>query len=119
MQTDFAFRWAEELSGRVVEVVCFASYAITINFDDKSLLQIEGGYELLGADGSVEFVTALPTRDSSLHRLAGSAVATARLDQTAPLLEIRFVDGAVLVLRRTSIAYESFRVIKGLEEQVF
>ena len=119
MQTDFAFRWAEALPGRVVEVVCFASYAITINFDDKSLLQIEGGYELLGADGSVEIVTALPTRDSSLHRLAGSTVASARLDQTTPRLEIRFVDGAVLVVRRTSIAYESFRVIKGLEEQEF
>ena len=119
MSTEIAVEWATNLPGKSVEVVCFAAFHVTVNFDDGSLLQIETGYELSRPDGSVEVVNEMPITTSSLFRLAGGTVTHATIDEAVVSIEIGFADGSRLRVVSGANGYESFRVIVGLQEHVF
>lgn len=102
------------LRGSELIQVCLGVHQVQFIFHPLGAIAVEGGWQLLGADGSVldRSEPAPRVLAFQLHRLLGQRVARAQVDPPTSVA-VQFEGGEVLRVFDSSKEHESFTIQPG------
>jgi hypothetical protein len=92
------------LIGRIVEMVCFYQYQVSLNFGDKTIIAIGSAFSYNSTQ-----VINVPVQQSNLMGLLGASVSKVQCEDNGTLC-LQFNDGQTLKVYDTSKHYESYSI---------
>ena len=98
-------------NGRILELVCFAQYSVSLHFNDNLFITVEGKleYQRSSRHGTGNVDINAPIFESGLRSLLGRSVSEAKAFEDGTL-ELTFINGATVNILGDNGPYESYHL---------